>query len=122
MFWLQLCETACAVRFTTARDVETGEGVNIWAGSMGWRHPDAAKRLAAAVKFRLTIYRTLALDPAGRRAADRGLAIYEAEFAQVFIRRFVRAPISALKVLLPLLRMKPALALVLPARLFDETH
>jgi succinoglycan biosynthesis protein ExoW len=122
MFWLQLSERARAVRFTTAKDAETGKGVNIWAGSSGWWHPDATERQAAAVRFRLKIYKTLVLDSEERIAADRRLALCEAELAQVLFRKFLKAPIAALKILLPLLRTKPSLAVVLPLRLFNKVE
>jgi hypothetical protein len=50
----------------------------------------------------------------GARAAlaDR-LAGAEAEFAQILLRKFVRAPVAAVGALLPLLRLKPSLPLSL---------
>ncbi len=113
LFWLQLAELARAVRFTTAKDVETGRGVNMYAASLGWSHPEAARRQAADIRFLLTIPRSVSLNHDARTALADRLVGSEAEFAQILLRKFARAPVAAADVLLPLLRLKPSLPLSL---------
>jgi succinoglycan biosynthesis protein ExoW len=121
MFWLQLSKVARAVRFTTEKDVATGRGENMYAASIDWSHPDAARRTAATIRFLIAIKATFDLDAVARASLAQRLRRYEAEFVQIWIRKLFRAPLAAITVLIPLFRLKPSLALILPLRLFAKS-
>jgi succinoglycan biosynthesis protein ExoW len=117
MFWLQLCALARKVRLSCEKNVVTGAGVNMFAKSVNWSHPEAAQRAAAVVKFFLTIKGTFKLDNRDTRLVSDRLARYESEFAKIWARKLIRSPFAAMEVLAELLKLDGGLLLRLPGRI-----
>jgi succinoglycan biosynthesis protein ExoW len=121
MFWLQLSKTARIVRLSTKKDVETGKGVNMFASSMDWSHPQAADRTAAIVLFYLKIKKTFGRDKRTRVMLRRRIVQPDAEFSQVWLRKFLKNPFESIRIIWPLVKTRVTTPLIVIWHIFRQT-
>ncbi len=117
MFWLELAGAARLTRFTMARDVVCGEGVNMFFSSSDWTHPDAVRRLGYSLLFYLRAERRFREDSVAMVAIKRRAWTYQKMVVRVWAARLVKNRRLNASIMRTLMAERPALAATLPLAL-----
>jgi len=115
MFWLELAQTARAVRFSTVPRVHTGRGNNMYFASIEWDHPEAARRIGYILILFARIHRKFKLTGPAQQAAGERLRALQKTFGHVWLRKLVKFRDPDWRALYPVVREDPW---VLPRMLF----
>jgi succinoglycan biosynthesis protein ExoW len=109
MFWIDLARSGAVTRVSCQTNVATGKGINMFAGAAEWSHPEAARRAAANVHFFYSIGKKFGNDLRATALFQQRLERHEAEFSEVWVRKLLKSPIEALRIINPLVKAQPSL-------------
>lgn len=117
MFWMMLAYRSRAVAFSTRRNVDCGEGVNIYFSAFNWDNPEAAARHGYRLMLRIKLMQNFRLTEQQADLIGAHLKGDGQVYAYLLARNAAKGRLPKWSVLANLCRVSPRHALGLPVYL-----